>query len=216
MPIAHHLALAGLHAGGAYALVALLVALDAVLPVVPAEAAVLGGAALAARGQLGLWPLLAATAVGAFVGDLASYRAGRLVGPWVLKRLSRPRTRAAVDGALAWLARRGPLVLVAARFVPGGRTASTMAAGLVGLRPRLVVAAAAVGGLLWSAYLVSLGYAGGRLLPLPPWLLAPGLALLIFGLATVAGAIRVRRARRGPSTRVPAPVPLCQPARRGG
>src|SRR4051794_14692867 len=109
MPTATQLALFSASAAGAYLLVMLLVAFDAMVPLVPAEAAVLGGAALAAHGRLSVWPLLGATWAGAVAGDLASYRAGRLVGPRVLRRMSRPRTRAAVDRALAWLARRGGL-----------------------------------------------------------------------------------------------------------
>src|SRR5882724_2752459 len=113
MSTATQLALFWVPAAGAYLLVTLLAAVDAMVPLVPAEAAVLGGAALAAHGRLGLWPLLAAAWAGAVAGDLASYRAGRLVGPLVLRRLSRPRTLAAVERALAWLARRGAVVLVA-------------------------------------------------------------------------------------------------------
>jgi membrane protein DedA with SNARE-associated domain len=217
MPVAHQIAVLGLHAGGGYLLIALLVALDAVLPIVPAEAAVLGGAALVARGQLELWPLLAATAVGAFAGDLASYRAGRLVGPPVLRRLARPRTRAALDRALGWLTRRGAVVLIAARFVPGGRTASTLAAGLLGLPARLVAGCAAIGAVLWSGYLIALGYAGSRLLPVPPYALAPALALAVFGAASLAGAgWRFRPGGRGPSRRTTVSGPRSQPAPRPG
>ena len=210
MPDAADLALVFVHAWGAYLAIGLLVLLDAVLPVVPAEAAVLAGAALVARGQLRLVPLLVATAAGAFAGDLASYRAGRLLG---VSRHS--RLRPGLARGVGWLRRRGGVVLIAARFVPGGRTASTLAAGMVRLPARRVAVCAAVGGTLWSAYLIGVGYAGGRLLDVPPLVLAVALALAIAGLTAGAGVL-VRRTGRGPSTRTTGCPPPPRPAPRPG
>jgi membrane-associated protein len=218
MPDVTQLALLFASAWGAYLVIALLVMADAVLPVVPAEAAVLAGAALAARGQLHIEPLLAATAVGALGGDLVSYRAGRLLASGRRARRSRARLRAAER----WLHRSGGAVLVAARFVPGGRTASTLTAGLIGLSVRRVAFCAAIGGMLWSAYLVGVGYAGGRLLDVPPLVLAPVLAVTIAVLSAVVG-LAVRRVRgrraapvtasdRGPSTRTTGSPMRSQPA----
>jgi membrane-associated protein len=218
MPVASQIALLFAHAWGTYLLIALLVLLDAVLPVVPAEAAVLAGAALAARGQLRVLPLLIATVLGAVAGDLTSYRAGRLLGSPRLRR--RPRALGArgargsgvrLGRAAGWVRRRGGVVLVAARFVPGGRTASTLAAGALGLRARRVAVYAVVGATLWSAYLIALGYAGGRLLDVSPLLLAPALAVAVALLTGAIGMLvtRLRPAGPGPPTRTPAsPGPL--------
>lgn len=52
-------------------------------------------------------------------------------------------------------------MIVAARFVPGGRTATTFTAGTVGMRWRRFVGADAVAALLWSLYVTALGYLGG-------------------------------------------------------
>ena len=77
-------------------------------------------------------------------------------------------------------------MLVVARFVPGGRTATTFTSGLVHMRwlmrfvPFIFVAA-----VLWALYGALLGYLGGRLFrdhPLYALLVAFGIA------ATVAGA----------------------------
>ena len=77
----------------------------------------------------------------------------------------------------------GRYVLVVARFIPGGRTATTFTAGLVRLRwltrfaPYVFVAA-----IFWAVYGALLGYVGGRLFkdqPIYALLLAFGVAALI-------------------------------------
>jgi membrane protein DedA with SNARE-associated domain len=91
------------------------------------------------------------------------------------------------QGRLEWaqnfLKERGSYILIVARFIPGGRTATTFTAGLVHLRwsvrfaPYVFVAA-----ILWSVYGGLLGYLGGRLFkdqPIYALLLAFGIAALI-------------------------------------
>lgn len=201
--------------GWAYALIALLVVADALVPLIPAEAAVISGGALAAAGHLWLPGVLIATAVGAFAGDLLGYAAGRALGERLLGTMLRHRrSRGIVVWAVSWLTRRGPAVVVAARFVPGGRTASTLSAGFVRQPWRGFAVAAAVGATAWSGYAVMLGYAGGRAFAnsLP-------LALLVaFAAAALVATVSVlsRRASRsaelereltGPARPEPEPVP---------
>src|SRR5215217_8747932 len=53
-------------------------------------------------------------------------------------------------------------IIVVARFVPGGRTATTFTAGTVRLAWPRFAAADAVGATLWAAYAAGLGYLGVR------------------------------------------------------
>jgi membrane-associated protein len=146
----------------AYAVVASLVALDAVLPLVPGEAIVISAAVLAADGELLVGLVAAAALAGSFAGDNASYGIGASLGDRAARRVARGRRGARL---LTWAAQqlrcRGRLVIVAARFVPGGRTATTLTAGAVGMRWRSFAAADAVAALLWSLYVTGLGYLGG-------------------------------------------------------
>src|SRR5437764_9787730 len=75
--------------GWAYAVVSLLALLDAILPVVPSETAVITGGVVAASGRLSLPLLVAFATVGAMAGDNAAYLIGRRLGSAVTNRFFR-------------------------------------------------------------------------------------------------------------------------------
>lgn len=99
----------------------------------------------AATGEPNLIAVIAVAALGAFTGDHTSYLIGRTAGGRLLAR-TRPGTRrpAAFDWAGKALAERGGLILVVARYIPGGRTATTIAMGTVGYPLRADELAAAL------------------------------------------------------------------------
>jgi membrane protein DedA with SNARE-associated domain len=157
---------------------------DAVLPLLPSETAMIVCGIQAARGQLSLGLVIAVGAAGAFAGDNTSYSLGRWVGQPVVDRFfSGERARERLDWARRFLKERGSYVLIVARFVPGGRTATTFTSGVVHLRwltrfaPYIFVAA-----WLWAAYGALLGYLGGRLFkdhPVYALLVAFGIAAVV-------------------------------------
>ncbi|MBA3734745.1 MAG: DedA family protein [Actinobacteria bacterium] len=169
---------------------------DALIPLFPSETAVIVCGIQAARGQLSLEAVIACGAAGAFIGDNLCYAVGRWLGTPAVKRFFRGEVaQRRLDWARNFLKDRGSYVLVVARFIPGGRTATTFTAGLVQLRwltrfaPYIFVAA-----ILWSCYAALLGYFGGRVFKDQPIL-----ALLVaFGIAAsvtlgVEGWRRLRR-----------------------
>jgi membrane-associated protein len=165
---------------------------DAVLPILPSETAAIVCGIQAARGQLSLPLVLVVAAAGAFVGDNLSYALGRFVGEPVQQRfLSGETARRRLDWAKDFLADRGAYVLVVARFIPGGRTATTFTAGLVRLPwRRRFVPYIALAAILWSLYAVLLGYLGGRTFRDKPFyalLLAFGIAI---GITVTIEAVR--------------------------
>jgi membrane-associated protein len=169
----------------AYPLLFAICAGDAVLPALPSETAMIVCGIQAARGQLSLGLVLAIGAAGAFAGDNSSYALGRWVGQPVVRRLfSGERARERLDWARRFLRERGSYVLVVARFIPGGRTATTFTSGLVRLpwptqfAPYILVAA-----VLWACYGALLGYLGGRTFRDQPILAL----LLAFGIAAAVG-----------------------------
>jgi membrane protein DedA with SNARE-associated domain len=169
---------------------------DAVFPALPSETAMIVCGIQAARGQLSLELVIAVGAAGAFVGDNTSYALGRFVGQPVVDRFfSGERAKARLDWARSFLKERGTYVLVVARFIPGGRTATTFTSGLVHVRwlmrfvPYIFVAA-----ILWAVYGALLGYLGGRLFrdhPLYALLVAFGIAASVA--ASVEGARWLRK-----------------------
>ncbi|MDX6413435.1 MAG: hypothetical protein QOH23_845 [Gaiellaceae bacterium] len=169
---------------------------DALIPAFPSETALIVCGIQAARGNLSLEWVIVWAAAGAFIGDNSSYAVGRWVGTPAVKRFfSGEVAQRRFDWARNFLKERGSYVLIVARFIPGGRTATTFTAGLVRLRwltrfaPYVLVAA-----VLWAVYGALLGYLGGRLFkdqPIYALLLAFGIAALIT--VGVEGWRRVRK-----------------------
>ena len=131
----------------------------------PAKTALIVCGIQAARGELSLEWVIVCAAAGAFVGDNTTYAVGRWLGVPAVKRFFMGEVaQSRLDWARNFLKERGSYVLIVARFIPGGRTATTFTAGLVRLRwatrfvPYVFVAA-----ILWAVYGALLGYVGGRI-----------------------------------------------------
>ena len=144
-----------------YAVVFLVAFLDAMVPVVPSEGVIVAAAVLAAQGRSSPAAVLGAAALGALAGDGASYGVGRRTHRR-RGELQGRRARRAVGWARGLLERHGPGTLIVARFVPGGRTATTFTAGFVGMAPLPFVAGVAAGAALWATQATAVGYLGGR------------------------------------------------------
>jgi membrane protein DedA with SNARE-associated domain len=94
------------------------------------------------------------------------------------------------------MADRGGLILVVARYVPGGRTAVTVTMGAVGYRLRWFSLFAAVAAVSWGLYGALLGYVGGVAFEDDPVKgVAVGLGLALSVTAVVEGVRFVRRRR---------------------
>lgn len=164
-----------------YAIVLAIVAIDAILPFVQAEATVITAAVLAAQGHLIVWLIIAVAALGGLAGDNASYLLGNRVGCHAAdKLLNKQRLRRAEVGVRS----QGGILILIARFIPVGRTATTLAAGTLEMPWRRFLAADALAATLWASYAVMLGYVGGSSFAHSLWkplLLALGIALLLAG-----------------------------------
>jgi membrane protein DedA with SNARE-associated domain len=179
----------------AYLVLFVVAAGDAILPALPSESAViLAGVLSAAESNLVIGWVVVAAAAGAFVGDNTSYAIGRTGGRLVCPWLTGPRRQATVQWARQELDRRGGLIVVVARFIPGGRTAATLTAGLTRFAYGRFAAFAALAAVSWALYAGLLGYLGGRVFHDRVWLAV----LVAFALAAVlALAVElIRRARR--------------------
>jgi membrane-associated protein len=175
-----------------YAVVLAFAALDSVFPLVPSEATAITAGVLAGAGDLHIALVLGAAAAGAFIGDNGAYGLGRGAGRFTSKPLLR--------GRQAWAERtldeRGPYLIVVARFIPGGRTAATITAGLTSMQWVRFVRAAAVAAVLWASFAVGLGYLGGRAFEDEPWRgLVAAFALAALIMLAVEVARRVARTR---------------------
>jgi membrane protein DedA with SNARE-associated domain len=145
------------------AIIVVVAFLDSIIPVVPSETCVIIGGVAAADGQHPIWAVIACAAGGAFAGDNASYLIGRRAAGWFERRAMR---RPAFGKRLGWareqIRERGGLLLITARFIPGGRTALTLSSGITRQRPLWFVWWIAVAAAIWATYASLLGYLGGK------------------------------------------------------
>jgi membrane protein DedA with SNARE-associated domain len=166
-----------------YLLILVIAAVDALFPLVRSEATVIAAAALAAMGELVLPFVLLSGAAGAFIGDNVAYLLGRAGQGMVLRRLlGSPKWRRRVGRAEAQLRLRGGTIIAVSRFIPGGRTATMLSAGILGLGWRRFAGYDLVAGILWASYASLLGWVGGRTFsdqPLQALLLAFALAAAV-------------------------------------
>ncbi|NBE56749.1 DedA family protein [Streptomyces boluensis] len=137
-------------------------ALDALLPFMPSETTVVAAAVLigADPGRLALLTLLAAT--GALAGDLGGYGVGRRAGPrltGLLLRGGKGRRRLAAAHSL--VARHGALLIMAGRYIPGGRVVTGLSTGGVRYPLRRFVLFDAIGASVWALLSVAVGRLGG-------------------------------------------------------
>jgi membrane-associated protein len=105
------------------------------------------------------------------------------------------RGRAALEWARSQLERRGGTLILVARFVPLGRTATTFSAGLTRFPLRIFLPYALVAAVGWAVYAAVLGYLGGRTFHDKPWLallIALGIAFAIAFLSEATRKIRER------------------------
>lgn len=185
-----------------YLLLFAIAAIDGFFPVVPSESLVITAGVFAASGEPELPLVIAVAALGATLGDHVSYLIGRSSGGRLPGRL-RPGTRgrSAFDRAARTLAERGGLVLVVARYIPGGRTAATMTMRALRYPLRSFTPYDCLAAVSWGLYSGLVGYLGGSAFEDDP---RKGL-LVGFGLAiTITVLVELIRYLRG---RGKAPAP---------
>ena len=137
--------------------------LDSIIPIIPSETAVIaaGVAGRQRRPQHRSSSSLVAAA-GAVCGDNIAYEIGKRARPWIERRFYGPKATQRLEWARDLLARRGVGLIIVARFVPGGRTAVTVTAGMTSMNRAKFVVATIVAGLIWATYAALLGYFGGK------------------------------------------------------
>ncbi len=177
--------------------------LDALLPFMPSETTVVLVAVLIGPDPVRLVALVLVAGIGALAGDCLSYWTGRGAAPKLLARLRRAeRGRRRYAWARAKVDQHAPLLILAARYLPGGRVASGLATGSMSYPWRRFVVLDALGAGLWAAYSTLIGYVGGASYadePAKGVLLAFALALLVVAAIELGRRLRLRlRSRRGP------------------
>ncbi|RSS42231.1 DedA family protein [Streptomyces sp. WAC07061] len=183
-----------------------LVALGALVPVIPTGALVSSAAVVAFHQRslpLGVLPVIAVAALAAFCGDIALYWLGsrgvrsRGGSRWLESLRGRAEPER-LERARRKLDEHGVLVLVLSRLVPAGRIPVMLACLLGGLPLRRFARGDAPACVAWAATYGLIGILGGSLFS-EPWkgvVLAVGLTLLISAAPGVWRRLRPGRVRQ--------------------
>ena len=146
-----------------YVIIFVVAALDSVLPIVPSETLVIIGGVSAGLGNLWIPLVIVVAASGAFIGDNLSYFIGREASDWVMRRQTRTEKGARrMASIVEQVHERGGLLLITARFVPGGRTAVTLSCGITKQPRRWFIGWAVAAAVIWGNYAALLGFIGGK------------------------------------------------------
>src|SRR5688500_1904303 len=166
-------------------------AIDATALPIPGRVLLIAAGALAAQGDVNLWGVIAAGALGAILGDHLWYLAGRRHGERLLGFYCRavPRTKRCVSRAQDYLERFGAFTFVIGRFVAGVRVLAAPVASGAGIGYGKFLITDIAGALIWSTTFVGLGYLLGAKAPALmerlglPGQLAIGVGVTVIGLA---------------------------------
>ncbi len=168
-----------------YVIIFAMAAIDVLVPIIPAEATVTAAAVLAGQGTLNIAWVMVAAGLGAFVGDNIAYWIGRAAGRPLVERVLRGNTEQ-LDQVQEQFDKRGGIFIIIGRFVPGGRTAVAVGAGILHFNWLQFVIYDAVAAVIWAFQAALPGYIGGTIIQDQPWL------AMVFGFvlsALMAGGI---------------------------
>ena len=146
-----------------YVIIFVIAVFDSVLPIVPSETLVIIGGVSAGSGSLSIVLVILCAGAGAFIGDNLSYFLGREASDWVIKRRTRTEKGAKqMAKIIEQIHDRGGMLLITARFIPGGRTLLTLSCGVTRQPHKWFVGWAVVAASVWSLYASLLGFVGGK------------------------------------------------------
>ena len=154
-----------------YLIVFAVAMIDAFFPIVPSEATAIAAGVVAGAGGLSVELCILAAALGAIAGDNICFAIGHFLGFRVERRFfAGEKSQKRLQWAQRTLEQRGGTLIVAARFIPGGRTATTFTAGFVETYPwRRFLLFDVIAGAIWGSYCVLLGYFFGKTFEEEPW-----------------------------------------------
>jgi membrane protein DedA with SNARE-associated domain len=148
---------------GIAGLVALMV-VESVFPPIPSEVVLPLAGYFVATGEFSFVVVLAAATFGSVVGAQVLYELARhggrpFVRRWGLRVHVGPEELARAE---EWFQRRGPIIVLAGRCIPGARSLVSLPAGVLKMPRPLYLTLTVVGSLAWNALLIGSGWLLGE------------------------------------------------------
>lgn len=137
---------------------------ESLFPPIPSELIIPFAGFAAANGDLNLILVIVTATLGAVVGMLPWYFAGRIFGlervRWLADKFGRfmAMNSDEIDISVSWFKRYGPLIVLFGRLVPLIRTLISIPAGLSRMPLPLFLLASTLGATIWNIFLTLAGY----------------------------------------------------------
>jgi len=167
-------------------------AFDAVCPVLPSETVIVAlGVSTAGSVDPRIGLLIGLAAFGACVGDNLCYFIGRRFSSRINRHFfSGDRGAKKREWADRTLDRFGARLIIACRFIPGGRTTVTLTCGVTEFRRRTFLWATALACVIWASYAFAVGRLSGKVFEENHWL---GIVVALAIVVLVAVPVEVTR-----------------------
>jgi membrane protein DedA with SNARE-associated domain len=183
--------------------VVLLTFLENVFPPIPSELIMPMAGYLASEGRMNLYGAIVAGTAGSLLGALLLYWIGHRIGEERLKDFADRHgrwltfSRADIDRASQWFARRGGWAVFVCRLIPGIRSLISIPAGIHHMHLGTFLAFSAAGTALWTGLLVWVGYLLGNNFERVGEFIDPA-TKLVLGVVVVVYVVRVMRHKGAP------------------
>jgi membrane protein DedA with SNARE-associated domain len=142
---------------------AVLMVAETVFPPIPSEVVLPLAGFLVAQGDFAFAPALVASTVGSLLGAVLLYEAARRGGRPFADRFVRfaHQDPAKLDDAERWFRRRGSVMVLVGRCIPGVRSLVAIPAGVLRMQRGRYVVLTLIGSSVWNTVLIGAGYALG-------------------------------------------------------
>lgn len=135
-----------------------------VMPFLPGDSLLFAAGALAAStGALNPWMLVLLLFIAAVLGDTLNYHIGKYIGPRVFELESRFINKKHLIATQKFFDKHGGKTIIFARFIPFARTFAPFVAGAGSMNYKFFLTFNAIGGFLWIASFITLGYLFGNM-----------------------------------------------------
>lgn len=134
-----------------------------VTPFLPGDSLLFAAGTFAALGAFHVLVLFGLMCTAAILGDSVNYWIGNLVGPKVFEKDYRLLKREYLERTQSFYERHGGKTIFLARFVPIVRTFAPFVAGVGSMRYSRFLIYNLVGGLVWTATFIFLGFFFGNI-----------------------------------------------------
>ncbi|MGH2537612.1 MAG: DedA family protein [Candidatus Promineifilaceae bacterium] len=167
-----------------------------VTPFLPGDSLLFAAGAFAALGSLNVWLLFGLLFAAAVLGDTLNYWIGHALGPRVFERDYRLLKREYLERTQQFYEKHGGKTIVLARFVPIVRTFAPFVAGVGSMAYGRFLTFNVLGGLLWTALFIFLGYFFGNIPLVKENFELAILGIIAISLIPMAAEVLRGRARR--------------------